>query len=112
MPCFLIGLDSFLLYSPHFLVRGRDRFRIVPARQGLSWSGLQADHVQDDSGFINLWPMDNSANMSAGARTNGQNITFCISSGSPMPYSGTFANAKTTILSIYGRLFVIRRIER
>lgn len=98
---------------------GAERFRAVLARYGFSWAGLQADHVQDiefggpdDSEFVNLWPMDSSANTSAGARTNGQQITFCISTGTPVPYTGTFADAKRSVPSIYGRYFMIISVER
>ena len=50
-----------------------DRYRAVLARHGFDWRGLQADHVQDlqwsgADDFNNLWPLDASANLSAGAR--------------------------------------------
>ena len=46
-------------------------FRAVLTKFGFDWSGLQADHVQDlDWGgpdvFENLWPLSDSANLSAG----------------------------------------------
>jgi hypothetical protein len=98
---------------------GAARFRAVLARYGFDWTGLQADHVQDiefegpdDSGFVNLWPMDSSANQSAGARTQNQNIRMCVGPGDPVPVEGSLADLKRMVPSIYGRFFRIRDIGR
>jgi hypothetical protein len=94
---------------------GADRFRAVLERYGFDWTGLQADHVQDiefegpdDSGFVNFWPMDASANQSAGATTNGQRIQVCLGGPTdPAPVSGSLRQLKSLL---YGRYFVIRDI--
>jgi hypothetical protein len=94
---------------------GRVRFRAVLERYGFDWTGLDADHVQDlefggpdDSGFINLWPLDSSANRSAGASTNGQTIRVCLRGPSdPAPVSGQLSKLKG---SLYGRYFIIRAV--
>ena len=98
---------------------GAGRFRAVLERYGFDWTGLQADHVQDiefsgpdDSGFVNLWPMDSSANQSAGARTQGQTIRMCIGQNDVSPVVGTLSELKDSIPNFYGRFFRIRDITR
>jgi hypothetical protein len=96
---------------------GADRFRAVLQGYGFDWSGLQADHVQDlqwggDDIFNNLWPLDASANMSAGPRQNdNQAVTFCDSP------TGTFQTmtlrqmkAAGVVSQYFGRWFVIANI--
>jgi hypothetical protein len=98
---------------------GAGRFRAVLERYGFDWTGLQADHVQDiefsgpdDSGFVNLWPMDSSANASAGARTQGQPIRMCIGPTDISAVVGTLSELKDAVPHFYGRFFRIRNITR
>lgn len=56
-------------------------FREVLTYFGFDWSGLDADHVQDvyyegQDHESNIWPLDSSANRSAGARHNNQIVTY------------------------------------
>lgn len=90
-------------------------FRDVLEKYGFDWSGLQVDHVQDlewggPDSFENLWPMDSSANMSAGSRNNNQIIEFC-----PTPSSsrvrGSLMKMKRVLPQLYGRWFYIQSIE-
>jgi hypothetical protein len=92
------------------------RFRDVLKRYGFDWRGLQADHVQDlefdgPDAFENLWPLSEDANRSAGAATNNQSITFCLTDKDPSPITGRFSVLKKTVPSIYGRFFKIAKIE-
>jgi hypothetical protein len=94
-----------------------DRFRAVLQRNGFKWDGLQADHVQDlefggPDDFSNLWPLDSSANMSAGARTQSQPLTLCAGPNDPAPVTTSFADAKKNIPQFYGRYFRITSITR
>ncbi len=93
---------------------GADDFRAVLLRYGFDWSGLQADHVQDlewegDDAFHNLWPMDNSANLSAGARTNQQVIGVCLT---PAGAYVTYTLQELKAAGLYGRFFAIRNVSR
>jgi hypothetical protein len=97
-----------------------DRFRAVTGRYGFDWAGLQADHVQDlqwsgDDDFNNLWPLDASANLSAGPRQNDfQVVTFCDTPRGPqrtMSLRQMKAAAGPTS-QYYGRWFVISNFSR
>jgi hypothetical protein len=93
---------------------GADDFRAVLQRYGFDWSGLQADHVQDlewegDDAFHNLWPMDNSANLSAGARTNQQVVGVCMT---PSGAYVTYTLQELKAAGLYGRFFAIRNVTR
>jgi hypothetical protein len=93
-----------------------ERFRAVLQRNGFNWEGLQADHVRDlgfggPDEFSNLWPLDNSANMSAGARTQGQPITMCVNPEEPAPVTGAFAVLKKSV-RLFGRFFRITSVTR
>ena len=93
---------------------GADDFRAVLQRYGFDWSGLQADHVQDlewegDDAFHNLWPMDNSANLSAGARTNQQVVGVCLT---PSGAYVTYTLQELKAAGLYGRYFAIRNVSR
>jgi len=89
-------------------------FQAVLKKYGFDWAGLQADHVQDLewSGldeFTNLWPMDQGANQSAGARHNNQSVSACV--GPEGPYvSRTIQELKAG--GFLGRWFVIHKVER
>jgi hypothetical protein len=91
------------------------RFRAVLTRHGFDWTGLQADHVQDiewegPDSFANLWPMDSSANQSAGARQNlHQPIQFCETADGPQR-NMRLSQAKASA-SIYGRWFIISSVQ-
>lgn len=103
-----------------------DRFREALRGYGFNWSGLQADHVQDvqwaDPGgdhldvFNNLWPMDKSANLSAGSLQNlHQPVTFCETLQGPQV--GPLPIRDITRLGragrrFYGRYFRIANIAR
>src|SRR5262249_28043413 len=99
---------------------GADRYRAVLARYGFDWSGLQADHVQELqwSGmdcFNNLWPMDASANLSAGPRQNDhQVVTFCQTQRGPLRTMSLRQMKSAAALSsqFFGRWFVIGRFQR
>jgi uncharacterized protein DUF4157 len=85
------------------------QFRDVLTYFGFDWSGLDADHVQDvyyegPDHESNIWPFDSSANRSAGARHNGQIVTFKDDKGNVKP-----VNAGNKMLS--GRFFKIRKVE-
>ena len=102
------------------------RFRAVLEAHGFDWQDLQADHVQDlqwgrPDGrdldvFENLWPMDASANTSAGGRqNNNQSVTFCETFGSGLPRTMTLRAMKAAGRAgapYFGRYFIISRIER
>ncbi|WP_426564263.1 hypothetical protein ACPPVT_00060 [Angustibacter sp. McL0619] len=93
---------------------GADDFRAVLIGYGFDWSGLQADHVQDlefegEDVFANLWPMDESANMSAGARTNQQVIGVCLTGTGPYVM---YTLQQLKAAGLYGRYFEIRNITR
>jgi hypothetical protein len=93
---------------------GADDFRAVLTSYGFNWTGLQADHVQDlewsgDDEFRNLWPMDHSANMSAGARNNQQIVGACIGPAGPYVMR-SIQELKQT--GFYGRWFQIRQVSR
>jgi len=96
---------------------GADNFRAVTQRYGLDWTGLQADHVQDlqwsgDDDFNNLWPLDASANMSAGPRQNDfQVVTFCETPQGPLR-TMTLREMKAAPppAQYYGRWFAISNI--
>ncbi|CAG0950969.1 hypothetical protein BURK2_00196 [Burkholderiales bacterium] len=94
-----------------------DDFRTVLTKYGFDWSGLQADHVQDlDWGgpdvFENLWPLSNSANMSAGPRQNShQRITYCETPDGPKVVDQTLTAFKASP-GHFGRFFRIAKIER
>ena len=92
----------------------RSQFRSVLQGYGFDWTGLQADHVQDlewsgDDDFPNLWPMDQSANMSAGARNNQQTVGVCMSATGPFVMR-TIQELKRS--GFYGRWFEIRNVSR
>lgn len=92
---------------------GAADFRAVLERYGFDWTGLQADHVQDlewkgDDVFENLWPMDRSANLSAGARNDQQVLGLCLTPrGSYVMY--TIRDLKAA--GLYGRYFQLRAIS-
>ena len=93
---------------------GADQFRAVLRRYGFDWTGLQADHVQDlewegEDDFRNLWPMDQSANMSAGARNNQQVVGVCIGPAGSYVMR-TIQELKA--MGFYGRYFKIDRVSR
>ena len=93
---------------------GADDFREVLLGYGFDWTGLQADHVQDlewegKDIFDNLWPMDSSANMSAGARTNQQVIGLCLTRTGPYVM---YSLQEIKDAGLYGRYFQIRAISR
>lgn len=98
---------------------GAERFRAVLERYGFDWSGLQADHVQDlqwsgDDVFDNLWPMDRSANLSAGPRQNdNQVVTFCETRRGPQRTMSLRQMKAAGLTSQYfGRWFAITRFQR
>jgi hypothetical protein len=92
------------------------RYVAVLRRYGFDWSGLEADHVQDlqwagQDIFANLWPMDASANKSAGARQNQiQTVSFCVSRQGPPRVDISIQQMKNE--GHFGRWFIIRSIER
>jgi hypothetical protein len=94
-----------------------DRFRSVLAKYGFDWSGLQADHVQDldwsgPDEFENLWPLSDSANLSAGPRQNStQKITYCETAEGPRVVDQTLASFKAGP-GHFGRFFRIAKVER
>jgi Domain of unknown function (DUF4157) len=94
-----------------------DRFRAVLSRYGFDWSGLQADHVQDldwggPDAFENLWPLSDSANMSAGGRQNNQQrITYCETPDGPKVVDQTLSEFKLAP-GHFGRFFRIANVER
>lgn len=94
-----------------------DRFRAVLTKYGFDWNGLQADHVQDlDWGgpdeFENLWPLSDSANLSAGPRQNNhQTITYCETPDGPHVVNQTLTAFKASP-GHFGRFFRIDRVER
>ena len=93
---------------------GADQFRAVLSRYGFDWTGLQADHVLDlewegEDDFRNLWPMDQSANMSAGARNNQQVVGVCIGPGGSYVMR-TIQELK--VMGFYGRYFQIENVSR
>jgi hypothetical protein len=99
---------------------GADRYRAVLARHGFNWTGLQADHVQDlqwsgMDDFNNLWPMDASANLSAGPRQNDhQVVTFCETRRGPLRTMSLRQMKAASALSsqYFGRWFVISNFQR
>jgi len=99
---------------------GAYRYRAVLARYGFDWSGLQADHVQDlqwsgMDDFSNLWPMDASANLSAGPRQNDhQVVTFCQTRRGPLRTMSLRQMKSAAALSsqYFGRWFVISNFQR
>ncbi len=94
-----------------------DDFRAVLTKYGFDWSGLQADHVQDldwggPDAFENLWPLSDSANMSAGSRQNShQKISYCETPDGPHVVDQTLTDFKASP-GHYGRYFRIANIER
>jgi hypothetical protein len=68
---------------------GARRFRNTLSGYGFQWSNLEADHVQDilwegPDSFENIWPMDGSANSSAGSRQNiHQPVRYSKKPGTP-----------------------------
>jgi hypothetical protein len=88
--------------------------RVLEARYGFDWAGLQADHVQDvmwegPDSFENLWPMDASANLSAGARQNQlQVVTFRDDNG--VLRSMTIQQGRDSGV-LEGRWFIIREVR-
>jgi hypothetical protein len=100
---------------------GADDFNAVLDRYGFDRSGLDADHVQDlqwsgPDEFRNLWPMDRSANRSAGPTQNdNQTVTFAEQKTGPvrsitlrqMKLEGRTDPAK----QFFGRFFRIRTIR-
>jgi hypothetical protein len=84
-----------------------EQFRAVLESYGFDWSGLQADHVEDlnyggPDSPQNLWPMDASANMSAGNRQNNQEVTYRDPGAQPQ---------RTRAGGLVGRWFVIISVE-
>ena len=104
------------------------RFRDVLTGYGFQWGGrryLQADHVQDVQwaapdgthldDFRNLWPMDSSANNSAGSLQNlHQPVTFCEMPRGPLVEQriGEVMRLARAGRPYYGRYFVINTISR
>jgi hypothetical protein len=92
-------------------------FRAVLSGYGFDWTGLQADHVQDlewsgPDSFKNLWPLSDSANLSAGPRQNSnQLITYCETPNGPRIVDQPLIVFKTGP-GHYGRFFSIARVER
>jgi hypothetical protein len=113
-PQYVPSLGKIMQLLPTDRGSGADRFRAVLLGYGFDWTGLQADHVQDlefegDDSFENLWPMDQSANLSAGARTNQQVVGVCLTpNGSYVTY--TLQQLKAA--GLYGRYFQIRNVSR
>lgn len=93
-----------------------DRFRDVLGRHGFNWEGLQADHVQDiqwegPDEFNNLWPLDSSANMSAGARQNIlQRVSFCEAPAGPPRINISLRQMKAE--GHLFRWFIISNVQR
>ncbi len=85
------------------------QFRDILSSFGYDWAGLDADHVQDlkyegRDHESNIWPMDNSANRSAGARQNSQIVIYKNDAGNIVPI-----DVGNMILA--GRFFKIIRIQ-
>jgi hypothetical protein len=93
------------------------RFRDTLRGYGFDWRGLEADHVLDlqwggPDEFENLWPMDSSANKSAGPRQNSsQRVAFCETKAGPRRSGVSLVQLKRERRH-FGRWFVIARVER
>jgi hypothetical protein len=93
-----------------------DDFRSVLKNYGLDLgTGLDVDHVQDidwdgPDSFENLWPIDSSANRSAGTRQNRtQRVSFCETPRGPARQDVTIAQIKAEGRH-FGRYFIISDI--
>jgi hypothetical protein len=100
-----------------------DDFRAVTTRYGFDWNSaglLQADHVQDlqwggPDQSDNIWPLDRSANLSAGPRQNDlQVVNFCETPRGPRRTMtiGQMKAASSPATPYYGRWFVITNVTR
>ena len=93
------------------------RFRSALQYFGYNWNAerTQPDHVQDlnwegADEFGNLWPFEESANLSAGSSQNlQQRITFCPSSTSVLPVIQQRIVDVRSLL--WGRFFIIKRFR-
>jgi hypothetical protein len=112
---FLPAVGKIIRMEPAPEIGERPRFIRVLRRFGFDWSGLDADHVQDLmwtglDGFENLWPMDSSANRSAGQTQNRrQPVTFSDNPGDP-PITMPIGDGKDSGI-LLRRFFVIVDIK-
>ena len=84
-------------------------FKLTLQEFGFDWSGLDPDHVQDlqfsgEDGLANLWPLDSSANRSAGSRQ----LQYVVHWKSG---NGQVIAIKVGDERLVGRYFKIDRIE-
>jgi Domain of unknown function (DUF4157) len=93
---------------------GKQReFKLLLIEWGFDWGTMQPDHVLDidwsgPDAFGNLWPLETSTNLSAGASQNvNQEVSFCLTPDGPR-YDGRRISSVKRMLS--GRYFVITRV--